>query len=124
MGLDSLVHTMLEKMQTTLKSETIIGQPIVVGDKTLIPITKVTFGFGAGGGEKKKESDFGGGSGGGASIEPVAFIVIDGRDVSILALKDTETIYDKLLDAKTYEKLIDTFKKFKEDDENSAREEG
>lgn len=122
MGLDSMVHTMLERLQLTLRSETVIGDPITVGNKTIIPVTKVTFGFGAGGGEKQKEADFGGGSGGGATIEPVAFICISGDDVSLMAFRETETIYDKLLDAKTYDRLIESFKKIRDDYDDRGQE--
>jgi len=69
------------------KSETIIGQPITVGDRTVIPIVKISVGFGAGGGQgedEKKGSGFGGGGGGGARIEPAAFIIMDDRGVSLL----------------------------------------
>jgi uncharacterized spore protein YtfJ len=69
------------------KSETIIGQPITVGNKTVIPIVKISVGFGAGGGQgedEKKNSGFGGGGGGGARIEPAAFIIMDEKGVSLL----------------------------------------
>ncbi len=62
------------------KSETIIGQPITVGNRTVIPVVKISVGFGAGGGQgedEKKGSGFGGGGGGGARIEPAAFIIMD-----------------------------------------------
>ncbi|MBI3038705.1 sporulation protein, partial [bacterium] len=49
--------------QVAINSKTVIGDPINVGSWTVIPITKVSFGFGAGGGEGKKDSNaFGGGS--------------------------------------------------------------
>ena len=69
------------------KSETIIGEPITVGDKTVIPIVKISVGFGAGGGQgedEKRGSGFGGGGGGGAKIEPAAFIIMDEKGIRLL----------------------------------------
>jgi uncharacterized spore protein YtfJ len=69
------------------KSETIVGQPITVGNRTVIPIVKISVGFGAGGGQgedEKRGKGFGGGGGGGARIEPAAFIIMDDKGVSLL----------------------------------------
>ena len=56
---------------------------MVTGDVTLIPVSKVTYGFTSGGTDlpsKQNAELFGGGGGGGITISPVAFIVIqDGR---------------------------------------------
>ncbi|MCX6826810.1 MAG: GerW family sporulation protein, partial [candidate division Zixibacteria bacterium] len=87
--------------------------PITLGNKTVIPLVKVSVGFGAGGGQMEKQiegANFGGGGGGGAKIEPAAFIVIDGDKISLLTAKagkyDTlmETVpalIGKLIDMKT-----------------------
>lgn len=69
------------------KSETIIGEPITVGNRTVIPVVKISVGFGAGGGQgqdDKRGSGFGGGGGGGARIEPAAFIIMDEKGISLL----------------------------------------
>jgi uncharacterized spore protein YtfJ len=78
----------VEKLATT---KTIMGDPVNIGDKTIIPVMKVMVGFGAGGGEgevpskeeKKATAGSGGGGGGGLSISPAAFILIDGEKISI-----------------------------------------
>lgn len=78
----------VEKLATT---KTIMGDPVKIGDKTVIPVMKVMVGFGAGGGEgevpgkeeKKATAGSGGGGGGGLSIAPSAFIIIDGDKISI-----------------------------------------
>ena len=57
----------------------IVGQPITTPDGvTLIPISRVSLGFGCGGGDygKTQPKGFGGGSGAGVNIAPVAFLVI------------------------------------------------
>ncbi len=98
------------------KSETIIGQPITVGDRTVIPIVKISVGFGAGGGQgedQKKGSGYGGGGGGGAKIEPAAFIIMDKKGVSLLpAVKGKwGDIIDAIPDfAKKFSQWADKFK--------------
>ncbi len=75
------------ELKEIARSETIIGEPVTVGDKTVIPVVKISFGFGAGGGEgsmDSQKSGFGGGGGGGAKIEPAAFIIWDAEGVRVI----------------------------------------
>ncbi|MFZ5979853.1 MAG: GerW family sporulation protein, partial [Candidatus Zixiibacteriota bacterium] len=75
-----ILKSVVGELREIAKSETIIGEPVTVGDKTVIPIVKISVGFGAGGGQGEMEKDragFGGGGGGGAKIEPAAFIILD-----------------------------------------------
>ncbi|MGM0606885.1 MAG: GerW family sporulation protein [Candidatus Muiribacteriota bacterium] len=111
MAFDNVVKTLIDELKNSIQCQTVIGEPIKAGKVTLIPVSKVTFGFGAGGGEKKKLPGFGAGTGGGASIEPVAFISISENDVKVLPLSKKEKWMDKLLDAENYEKLNKVIKK-------------
>ena len=92
------VVTQLEKMITT---RTIVGEPITAAGKTVIPISKVSFGFGSGGGEGKRgeEGGFGGGGGGGAKIEPVAFLVISEEDVKLVGMKGKGLDIEKIIES-------------------------
>ncbi|MCK4607323.1 MAG: sporulation protein [candidate division Zixibacteria bacterium] len=74
------------ELKEVARTETVIGEPVTVGDRTVIPVVKISFGFGAGGGQKEgdKTGEFGGGGGGGARIEPTAFIIMDKDAVRIL----------------------------------------
>jgi sporulation protein YtfJ len=71
-----------------------------------VPISRVSFGFGAGGSEycanplDKKSEDrmFGGGSGGGATIKPVAFLVVNKDSIRILPISDTISTVDRVVD--------------------------
>jgi uncharacterized spore protein YtfJ len=67
----------------------VIGTPVTMGDKTVVPVVKVTVGFGAGGGqgEKDKTGGFGAGGGGGCVVEPAAFIIMDSTGISLLPAK-------------------------------------
>ena len=77
--LNDLMRSAMEKVREMADSNTVVGQPIATADGvTLIPITKVSFGFGGGGGDygKTAPKDFGGGAAAGVRIDPVAFLVI------------------------------------------------
>ena len=77
--LNDLMQTAMEKVREMVDTNTIVGQPITTPDGvTLIPISKVSFGFGGAGVDygKTQPKDFGGGSAAGVKIDPVAFLVI------------------------------------------------
>ena len=77
--LNSMMNTAMEKVREMVDTNTIVGQPITTPDGvTLIPISKVSFGFGGGGGDygKNAKDGFGGGSAAGVKISPVAFLVV------------------------------------------------
>ena len=70
--LNDMMRATMEKIREMVDTNTIVGQPITTPDGvTLIPISKVSFGFGAGGGDYGKTSpkeNFGGGSAAGVKI--------------------------------------------------------
>ena len=77
--LNDLMRSAMEKVREMADTNAIVGQPITTPDGvTLIPISKVSMGFGCGGGDygKAHPRGFGGGSGAGVNIAPVAFLVI------------------------------------------------
>ncbi|HVP36693.1 MAG TPA: spore germination protein GerW family protein [Terriglobales bacterium] len=85
-----LIKSMLDELKTIAKTASIVGEPITIGDKTIVPVCKITLGFGAGGGTggtKEKGEGTGSGGGGGVVIFPAAFIVIKGNEVSVLGVK-------------------------------------
>ncbi|WP_297423132.1 GerW family sporulation protein [Clostridium sp.] len=94
-NLDSLFGN-LEKF---LKTETVVGEPIVVGEVTLVPIISVMFGCGTGGStghDNKGMNGTGSGGGGGARITPNAILVIKKDEVTLLPIKEKSNI-DNLL---------------------------
>jgi uncharacterized spore protein YtfJ len=112
---ENFIKTLLEKLAVSIKTETIVGEPMQIGSEmTIIPITKVSFGFGVGGKENNGKGEFGGGSGGGATIEPIGFLVIKGKDVELVPLKDKDSLIDWLLDVKSYDKIGDIVDKLKD----------
>ena len=65
--------------QAPTRTNTIIGEPIQTPDGvTLIPVSRLSFGFGCGGGDYGKQTPamFGGASTAGVKVEPVAFLVV------------------------------------------------
>ena len=94
--LNDMMRTTMEKVREMVDTNTIVGQPITTPDGvTLIPISKVRFGFGAGGGDYGKTTqNFGGGSGAGVNISPVAFLVIQDGITRVLpvAVPPTSTM--------------------------------
>jgi len=100
-GLEKLLSASMQGLRNMVDVNTIIGEPIDTADgTTIIPISKVSFGFGMGGFEQdaiEKENIVSGGSGGGVSIQPVGFLVINGGNVKMLNI-DSVTTMDKVLD--------------------------
>lgn len=91
-----LVQSAIGKIQELSDADTIIGNPIKVDGKiTIIPVSKVSYGFAAGGSDLPSKSDkelFGGGSGAGVTIQPLAFLVINDGNVQLMQMNmDTST---------------------------------
>lgn len=89
--ISELMGVTMEKIREMVDVNTIVGQPIHADGVTLIPVSRLSFGFGSGGGDyttkhQKPEGDnsFGGGSGAGVNIAPVAFLVIKDNMVKLL----------------------------------------
>lgn len=124
------IRQALSEVSTLADSQTIIGDPISVGEVTLIPVSKVSIGVGIGGGTYGKETSNGAGAGGtGLTVSPVAFIVVDksgatsilniGSEPSVSRISGTVCEIDKALDnvPGIVEKVKKIFKKKKNDDE-------
>lgn len=87
-----LMSTTMQKIREMVDVNTIIGTPIRTDDGiTLIPVSKLSFGFASGGSDfvtknQKPEADnaFGGGGGAGVNISPVAFLIVKGDTVKLL----------------------------------------
>ena len=86
--LNDLMQSTMDRIREMVDTNTIVGQPITTPDGvTLIPISKVSFGFGSGGadyGKTTPKENFGGGSAAGVRIDPVAFLVIREGNTRVL----------------------------------------
>lgn len=78
----------VEKTMELTKSNSVLGQPITVGDMTVIPISKLSLGFAGGGadimnaGKRKKQNPAGAGAG--VTMTPMSFLVIQGADMRVV----------------------------------------
>lgn len=95
MSIDSIASVILEKLRGIAQTETVIGKPIVVDNTTLIPVSKVSVGFGLGSNTGKSELT---GSGGGLSVEPIAFIVVSDGNTRIMSLTREKDVFGKAID--------------------------
>ena len=88
--INDLMSGIMEKIRDMVSANTIIGEPIRTDEITLIPVSKLSFGFASGGSDfasknQKPDADlFGGGGGAGVNIQPVAFLAIKGDTVKVL----------------------------------------
>ena len=91
-NIPDLMDVTMEKIRDMVDVETIIGDPITVGtDVTIIPISKVSYGFASRGSDlpaKVPKDLFGGGTGAGISIQPVGFLVVQNGDVRLLQMTE------------------------------------
>jgi len=101
MKVNDTLSTLLDKVRSLAKTETVVGDPIVVQDITLVPISKISVGFAAGNAEQGEESrkNGGEGAGGGVSITPLAVVVVKkGQESRLLWLTKEDRSLNKLLD--------------------------
>ena len=97
--IDSSMELIFDKLEKFLKTETVVGEPIQIGDITLVPIITVSFGCGGGSGkgqDSKGSDGVGGGVGIGAKISPDAMLLIKNGEATILPIKQKHKI-EKLI---------------------------
>jgi len=82
-----ILETLMKNLQELVSTKSVVGEPIQAGNATILPIMKVSLGFGAGGGTASEKTEaHGGGGGGGVSITPIGFLVVeDGKAMMITA---------------------------------------
>lgn len=109
--IQGVMETSMQNLRDMVDANTIIGEPIVTaGGTTLIPVSKISFGFASGGSDfstKKEAADqpycFGGGSGAGVNITPISFLVVSPEgNVSMLPVTQTtvaSSAVDKFVDS-------------------------
>lgn len=104
-SIQSIMETTIETIKNSIDSNTIVGNPIKTQSSVIVPISKVTVGFGIGGGEyntyKKaevsREPNFAGASGGAITISPVAFVVVENDETRLISLDDNANLVDNIL---------------------------
>ena len=121
--IENLMVTAMSSLRDMIDVNTIVGDTVETPDgTTIIPVSKVCFGFAAGGSEfntnklnKYSETaklPFGGGSGAGVKISPVALLVVKDGTIKLLTV-DADRPLDKLVDSvpDLINKIVDTVDK-------------
>lgn len=121
--IENLMVTAMNSLRDMIDVNTIVGDTVETPDgTTIIPVSKVCFGFASGGSEfntnkLNKYSDnpklpFGGGSGAGVKISPVAFLIVKEGTIKLLTV-DADRPIDKLVDSipELVNKIVDTVDK-------------
>ena len=105
--LSEMMSSSMSKIREMVDVNTVIGDPIMTGDGvTIIPVTKVSIGYGGGGSDfatknypANRDNAFGGGAGAGVSITPVAFLIVRGENVRMLPVAEpASTSVDRLIE--------------------------
>ena len=80
-----ILRTLGDRFQTSASVKSVFGDPVTVGDKTVIPVARIRYGLGAGGGSFSRDSSSGsdtpsgksgGGGGGGIIASPKGVLEI------------------------------------------------
>ena len=104
--IQGLMETAMSNIKAMVDIDTVVGEPVTTAEGTvIIPVSTVSFGFGAGGSEFAPKSDtkisekmFGGGCGGGANVKPTGFLVITGGNVRYLPMSTSSSPVEKVID--------------------------
>ena len=104
--LPNMLENTIAKIRDMVDVSSVIGDPITTADGiTIIPVSKVSVGFGGGGSDyvsknvNKQENPFGGGAGGGVKVTPVAFLIIKDGNVRMLPVAaPANTTADRLVE--------------------------
>lgn len=86
-NISNMMQNMISKIREMLDANSVVGQPITLPDGvTIIPVSKVSVGFGGGGSDyaKSAKDDFGGGVGGGVKVTPICFLIVKDGNVRMM----------------------------------------
>lgn len=106
MELDELVKSLMTQLNRVSNAETVVGKPMTFADSAVVPLCKISVGFGTGSGDLTGEAvkrgaafDIGG-AGGGLAVEPRAFVVVGkGGQAQMLSVRrGTKAILQRAID--------------------------
>lgn len=105
--IENIMQTAMSEIKEMVDVNTVIGDPVISTDgATIIPISKVSFGFVAGGGEygegkggteDESKYPFSGGAGSGVCISPIGFLVVGDGEVQLLPVSG-RTLIDQMVE--------------------------
>ena len=101
-NLPNMLQDTISKIREMMSVNDVVGEPIVVGDVTIVPISKVSVGFGGGGADNAKAANkdaFGGGMGGGVKVQPICFLIVKDGNVRMMPVPvPANTTADRILE--------------------------
>ena len=105
-NLPNMLESTIAKLREMVSVNSVVGEPICVGDGvTILPISKVSVGLAGGGSDfvsrhvNHHENPFGGGVGAGVKVTPIAFLVIKEGNVRMLPITaPANTTADRLVE--------------------------
>lgn len=125
---NGILSTTIEKVRDLVDVSTIIGDPINLPDGlTIIPVSKVTYGFASGGSDFPSKNNvelFGGAGGAGITINPVAFLVVKDGDVTIKHIVSNDNAVERAVSLvpEMFDKVTSLTKKKKDSAEETTAE--
>ena len=111
-NVSKMMETTMEKVKTMFDADTVIGEKIVLDDVTIIPVSKLSFGFAGGGSDINLNNgvnpNFAGGSGAGATVTPICFLAVKNGDVKMIPVAQSDSPLSLAIDM-----LPEAFEKIK-----------
>ena len=104
--IEDVMKSAFSNIRSLVDVDIVVGKTIFANSLMILPLSKVTMGFICGGGEyysdlkeikKDTEYPFSGGSGAGVSLQPIGFLVIDGKEVNLIKIEQ-KTAIEKLIE--------------------------
>ena len=98
-NIKAIVDVTMDKLRAMVDADVITGTPIEVGNITLIPVSRVSFGLATGGSDfpSKNGQLFGGGGGAGVTVVPIAFMAVCGESVKMLPVYNEVSSIEKAI---------------------------
>lgn len=102
--LPNMLESTIQKVKEMVDVNSVIGEPITTPDGvTIIPVSKVSVGFGGGGSDfaakNSGENPFGGGVGGGVKVTPICFLIVkDGAVRMMPVAQAANTTADRIVE--------------------------
>ena len=121
-NLGNLIETAMQNLKSMVDTNTIVGEPIYTPDGiTLVPVSRVSMGFGGGGAEFAQNKGYGGGTGCGVRVEPIGFLVVKDGSVRMMnVIPPASNTVDRIIDmvpdvVDRVDQMIDKMKENKEE---------
>ena len=102
--LPNMLENTIQRIREMVDVNSVIGEPIITPDGvTIIPVSKVSVGFGGGGSDFVKnngtDNPFGGGVGGGVKVTPICFLIIKDGNVRMMPVaQPANTTADRIVE--------------------------